>query len=69
MGKALDAIRFYSSCEVVKYVHIIWSEKEAPQSNILLKYRESDTPSVSPSYYRIFQFIVDDIYFDVVDNI
>jgi hypothetical protein len=42
-----EAIDYYSSCEVVKHIYIIWSETVPPPGRISAKYEKSRNPSVS----------------------
>lgn len=42
----IDAISYYSNCECVKYIHVIWSEKELPPSRIVSQFKENDVPRV-----------------------
>jgi len=42
-----DAIDYYSTCEVVKHIYIIWSEAVPPPGRISAKYEKSRNPSVS----------------------
>jgi hypothetical protein len=62
----MDAIDHYSKCNVVRYIHIVWSEKDAPSHHILNKYAKQPgvLPSVSTSlrssspFYAFFSFFV-----------
>jgi hypothetical protein len=42
-----EAIDYYSSCEVVKHIYVIWSEAVPPPGRISAKYEKSRNPSVS----------------------
>jgi hypothetical protein len=43
----MDAIDHYSKCNVVRYIHIVWSEKDPPTHQIMNKYAKN--PGVLPS--------------------
>ncbi len=42
----IEAIDYYSNCECVKYIHVIWSEKDPPPQRIRAKFKDSDIPRV-----------------------
>eukprot|EP01031_Cornospumella_fuschlensis_P028661 gene28661-34603_t len=42
----MDAIDFYSRCPVVKYIYIVWSEKEAVPQSVKDKYKEYVNPQI-----------------------
>eukprot|EP00981_Chlorochromonas_danica_P005003 scaffold998_cov162-Ochromonas_danica.AAC.9 len=44
--KRAHAIDYYAKCQVVKYIYIIWSEKEAVPSEVLAKYKDYLSPQV-----------------------
>lgn len=41
-----DAIDYYSQCDLVKYIYIIWSEKQPPTESIIMKYEKFIEPKV-----------------------
>ena len=41
-----DAIDYYSSCDLVKNIYVVWSEKQPPPSEITKKYSTGSDPKV-----------------------
>jgi len=43
----LDAIKFYSTCPVVKHIYITWSEKQPPPPRITARFTNRQHPTVT----------------------
>lgn len=42
----VEAINYYSKCDCVKYIYIIWSEETPPSQSLLSRFTEKDVPRV-----------------------
>jgi hypothetical protein len=42
-----EAVDYYSQCELVKYIYIVWSEKDPPSEGTIKKYAARKHPTVS----------------------
>jgi hypothetical protein len=41
-----QAINYYSQCDCVKYIYIIWSEENPPSQFLVSRFAEGDVPRV-----------------------
>jgi len=42
-----DAIEFYGTCNTVKYIYVVWCEKDPPPVHVLNRYKDRHHPAVS----------------------
>lgn len=42
-----EAVEYYSKCDLVKYIHIIWSESKPPPPKLVEQYKNRVRPQVS----------------------
>ncbi len=52
-----EAVKHYSRCGVVKYIHIIWSEETPPSDSMKAQYPETVIPKVSTMFSKYFLVI------------
>ena len=51
-----DAIDYYSTCGLVKYIHVVWSENTSPEPWMMTKYGKSQHPENLYSIIELKQY-------------
>jgi hypothetical protein len=57
-----EAVDYYSTCDLVAYIYIVWSEKTAPSDYYHKKYTAQKQPKVRLSYACCFLVYVSDTW-------